>query len=505
MSHTQKPNIIIIFADDLGYGDLSCFNPSSRIQTRHLDALAKEGMRFVDCHSSSALCTPSRYGLLTGRYNWRSRLKSSVLPGQASPLIEAGRETIPSLLKKSGYQTACVGKWHLGLGWKTKDGYELPETYTDSNVDQDKCFAGIDFSAPIEGGPLSVGFDYFYGMPASLDQPPFVRIENNRVLVPPDHMTGVKNLARHNPSQPFDVEYGPAEPGFEPAAVVPEMDEKVLDLIDEYAAGDSPFFIYYPTLAVHGPLVPSEEFKGRSGLNAYADFVLQLDDMIGRVMKKLAEKNILDNTLILFASDNGCSPVANFPELISMGHNPSHIYRGWKADIWEGGHRVPFILRWSGHIPAGATCRQMICLTDVFSTLARITGTPYGDNAGEDSVSLIPLMEGKDIPIREYIVHHAADGSFSIRKGPWKLELCRGSAGMRRPCTDKNMPPFQLYHLGGDVTEQYNLYGRHPEIEDELMGVLREYVEHGRSTPGEAQPNYPGNPWPGLSWMNDLP
>lgn len=235
MNHASFPNIILILADDLGYGDLSCMNPASGIQTRNLDRLAEQGMRLTDCHSSSALCTPSRYGLLTGRYNWRSRLKSSVLPGQSSPLLEPGRETLATLLKGRGYRTACVGKWHLGLGWQTKGDYALPATYQDPNVDQDLCFTGIDFTAPITDGPNQHGFDYFYGMPASLDQPPFVHIENDRVLTPPDHMTGVKGLVRHGPEQPFDVEYGPAEPGFAPAAMVPEMDEKVLSLVDEYA------------------------------------------------------------------------------------------------------------------------------------------------------------------------------------------------------------------------------------------------------------------------------
>lgn len=501
MSSNSRPNIILIFADDLGYGDISCMSPSSGIHTANIDRLAEQGMRLTDCHSSSALCTPSRYGLLTGRYNWRSRLKSSVLPGQSYPLLESGRETMASLLKRQGYRTACVGKWHLGLGWQTKEGYCLPATYEDPNVDQDRCFSGIDFTAPITDGPNQHGFDYFYGMPASLDQPPFVRIENDRVLTPPDHMTGVKGLARHDPSQPFDVEYGPAEPGFDPAAIVPEMDAKVLSLVDKYADGGQPFFLYYPTLAVHGPLVPAPEFQGKSGLNAYADFVLQLDDFVGRLMAKLDEKGIADNTIVVFTSDNGCSPVANFPELISKGHNPSYIYRGWKADIWEGGHRIPFVIRWPGRIPAGTVREQLTCLCDLFATFAQVTGASYGQDAGEDSISLLPLLEGGEESVRDTIVHHTADGSFSIRKGPWKLELTRGSGGMRPPCTDESLPPYQLYRLDGDITEQYNLYGSHPEVEQELLSILDGYVRNGRSTPGAPQENHPCENWPGLGWM----
>ena len=505
MCAASSPNIILIFADDLGYGDVSCMNPSSGIHTGNIDKIADEGMRFTDCHSSSALCTPSRYGLLTGRYNWRSRLKSSVLPGQSFPLLEDGRETIASLLKKRGYKTAVVGKWHLGLGWQTKGGYTLPATYDDPNMDQDKCFAGIDFTAPLTDCPNQHGFDYFYGIPASLDQPPFVHIENNRCAAAPDHIIGVKNLARHSPGQQFDVEYGPAEPGFDPIKIVPEMDEKVLSLVDEYAAGDNPFFIYYPTPAVHGPLVPDENFRGKSGLNEYADFVLQLDHFVGRLMRRLEEKNIADDTILIFTSDNGCSPVADFPTLISKGHNPSYIYRGWKADIWEGGHRIPFVIRWPGHIPEGTTCSQLTCLTDLFATIADITGSGYGDNAGEDSISFLRNLLGENVPIREDIVSHAATGAFAIRKGPWKLELVRGSGGMRPPVTDESLPKYQLYHLGGDVTERYNLYGtKHPDIECELLALLDKYVREGRSTPGKPQENCPCENWPGLDWMADL-
>ena len=501
MEANCKPNIILVFADDLGYGDISCMSPSSRIHTGHIDRLAEQGMRLTDCHSTSALCTPSRYGLLTGRYNWRSRLKQGVLPGQSFPMLEPGRETLASLLRGQGYRTACVGKWHLGLGWKTKNGYELPATYGDPNMDQDLCFKGIDFTAPISDGPLQHGFDYFYGTPASLDQPPFVRIENDRVIAPPDHMYGVKHLSRHDASQPYDVEYGPAEPGFDPAALVPELDEKVLSLVDHYADVGEPFFLYYPTLAVHGPLLPAPEFRGKSGLNAYADFVLQVDQFMGRLADKLEEKGIADNTVLIFTSDNGCSPVANFPELISKGHNPSYVYRGWKADIWEGGHRIPFIIRWPGHIPAGAVCDNLACLSDLFATFAQISGAVYGDNAGEDSISLLPMLEGGVQPVRDTMVHHSADGSFSIRKGPWKLELTRASGGMRPPCTENSLPPCQLYRLDGDITERYNLYGSQPKVEQELLAILEQYVCTGRSTPGAPQENVPCDNWPGLGWM----
>lgn len=499
----EKPNIIVILADDMGYGDVSCMDPRSKIHTEHIDQLAAEGLCLTDCHSSSALCTPSRYALLTGRYNWRSRLKMAVLPGQSFHLIEEGRETIPSMLKKQGYRTAAVGKWHLGMDWVTKNGYHLPATYHDPSVDADLMMDGIDFTQPVENGPNAVGFDYFYGMPASLDQPPFIHMENNRAITQPVQMAGVRNLHRHDPSQQFDFEYGPAEKDFDPRSLVPEMDEKVLSLVGEYADNNQPFFIYYPTFAVHGPLVPSEEYQGKSGLNAYADFVLQVDGFVGRLDALLAEKRIAENTIVIFTSDNGCSAVADYDTLIGKGHNPSSIYRGKKGDIWEGGHRIPFVVRWPGHIAPGSRSGALTCLVDLFATFAEITGSAYADNAGEDSLSMLSLWQGKTSVAREDLVHHSGRGRYSLRCGDWKMEFCQGAGGMAPEQDDPAKPKYQLYNMAGDVTERCNLFGKMPEIENRLLSTLKGYVARGRSTPGEAQPNTPCPFWPGLEFMTD--
>lgn len=503
----KKPNIILVLADDLGIGDVSCFNESSQIHTKHIDALAAEGMRCTDCHASSALCTPSRYALMTGRYNWRSRLKSAVLPGQSFPLIEEGRETLGSMLKKQGYRTACVGKWHLGMEWQTKGDYQLPADYMDPNNDQDRCAAGIDFSAPITNGPLTRGFDYFYGMPASLDQPPFVYIENDHVVTIPDRMIGIRKMDRVGPSNQTAVEYGIAAPDFDPMKAVPMMDEKVLSLVDEYADGEQPFFIYYPTLAVHGPLVPAPAYQGASGIGLYGDFVLQLDGFIGRLMEKLREHQIENETLMIFTSDNGCSGIVDYETLASMGHHPSYIYRGKKGDIWEGGHRIPFVVKWPGHIEEDSVCSELMCLTDVFATLAEITGFTYGDDTAEDSCSALPLWLGGTQPIRETVMHHSV-ANYSFRKGNWKLEFCPGSGGMVRrgvklpPETNPENTPYQLYDLSEDIGECCNLYGQKPEIESELVELARHCVLDGRSTPGVPQPNEPSEKWPGIEWMN---
>lgn len=497
----EKPNIIVILADDMGYGDVSCMDSRSKIRTTHIDKLAAEGLCLTDCHSSSALCTPSRYALLTGRYNWRSRLKMAVLPGQSFHLIEEGRETIPSLLKKKGYRTAAVGKWHLGMDWQTQNGYSLPATYRDKSVDADLMMEGIDFTAPVKNGPNAVGFDYFYGMPASLDQPPFIHMENDRAITQPVEMVGVRNLHRHDPSQQFDVEYGPAEKDFDARKLVPEMDDKVLSLVSQYADEGQPFFLYYPTFAVHGPLLPSEEYQGKSGLNAYADFVLQVDGFVGRLDELLKEKGIADNTIVIFTSDNGCSAVADFETLISKGHNPSSIYRGIKGDIWEGGHRIPFVVRWPGHIHPGTRSDATTCLVDLFATFAQITGAEYGDDAGEDSVSMLPLWNGTADKTRQDLIHHSGRGCYSLRRGDWKMEFCQGAGGMEPEKTDPCKPAYQLYNMAGDVTERHNLYGTQPQIEQELLELAARYVREGRSTPGVPQPNTPNPFWPGLDFM----
>ncbi|MCR5665629.1 MAG: arylsulfatase [Eubacterium sp.] len=507
---SKNPNIILMFVDDLGIGDLTCFNPDSKIHTQHIDHLASQGMCFDDCHASSALCTPSRYGLLTGRYNWRSRIKIGVLPGHAYPLIEEGRETLGTMLQKQGYKTACVGKWHLGMNWTTKNGYNLPSIYEDPNSDIEKAAKGIDFDAPIHDGPLTRGFDYFYGMPASLDQPPFVKIENDRILKKPDHWIGKKNLSRQNSDDIDQVEYGPAAPDFDPKKIVPEMDNKVLELVEQYAGQDEPFFIYYPTLAVHQPILPDDEFKDKSGIGPYGDLVLQVDNFVGRLTKLLEEKKIAEDTIVIFASDNGCSAVVDYPALAKLGHNPSYIYRGKKGDIWDGGHRIPFVIRWPGHIEAGSRCDQMICLTDMFATIAELVGFEYGDDAGEDSFSIQSLLKGDDQPVRDYVMHHSVC-FYSLRKGEWKLEFCPGSGGMaaifsKDPNNEFNSnpegTPYQLYNMKEDVREQHNLYGQKPEIEKELRDIAIQCFNDGRSTPGSKQENHPAKWWPGIEWIH---
>lgn len=477
----EKPNIIYVLTDDLGYGDLSCLNPDSQIHTSHLDDMALHGMRFTDAHAASAVCTPSRYSILAGRYNWRSRLKRGVLNGYSSHLIEPDRMTVASFLQDNGYRTACIGKWHLGMDW-AKTG-PAPED--------------VNYCAPIENGPTAYGFERFFGISASLDMPPYVYIKNDRVVEPPTHMTC-------GPQTPAFWREGPTAEHFDHTQVLPTLTKKALELLDEWKSES--FFLYFPLPAPHTPIVPTEPFRGKSGVNAYADFVLMCDDVVGQIREKLKQLNLTKQTILIFTSDNGCSPGANYPELLSHGHNPSYHFRGHKADIYEGGHRIPFLVEWDGHIAANTVSGEPVCLSDLFATTADLLHCPLPDNAAEDSVSNLSVWLGLPYssPLREAIVHHSVEGAFSIRKGKWKLELCPGSGGWSDPKPGQEpagSPPFQLYDLSIDVGEQHNVVEQYPDVATELAQLLIQYIVSGRSTKGTPQKNDCSVAWPQLDWI----
>jgi arylsulfatase A len=498
MSET-KPNIIYILADDMGYGDVSCLNENSQIRTTHLDRLAAEGMKFRDAHSTSAVCTPSRYSILTGRYNWRSTLKKGVKWGYSRPLLEEGRTTTASFLKQHGYRTACLGKWHLGWHWgQQPDAPEPAESVLDTPEFEGE---NIDFSQPIQNGPTAAGFDTFFGISASLDMPPYVYIENDRVTAPPDRIvpeSGGKEMWRS----------GPIGPDFAHREVLPNLTRKAVAYIDEQANGDAPVSLYFPLPAPHTPILPTDEFVGKSGTNSYGDFCLQVDDLVGQLMTALERNGIADNTILIFTSDNGCSNRVDFAELATFGHNPSYVFRGHKADIYEGGHRIPLIVRWPDAIRPGSVCDETVCLVDFLATCADILGDTLPDNAAEDSVSNLPLWKGEplDTSLREATVHSSMDGSLSIRKGRWKLEMCPGSGGWSFPRPGPEcdgLPPLQLYDLAADIGERANIAGDHPAVVEELTELLTRYIRNGRSTPGAAQQNAENIIWPQLWWIAD--
>jgi arylsulfatase A-like enzyme len=487
----DKPNIIYILCDDLGYGDVRCLNPEGKIATPNADRLAREGMIFTDAHTSSAVCTPTRYGVITGRYNWRSKLQSGVLGGLSPRLIEAGRLTVPGLLKQHGYRTACIGKWHLGMDWVKHEGREVSEL----NIEKPEQVSSVDYVQPIKNGPTSVGFDHYFGIAASLDMVPYVFIENDRVTAAP---TGEGSypmtLGRDDQKT---TRKGPVAPGFTAMGVLPALTDKAVQYIGERATdakAGKPFFLYLPLASPHTPIAPAPEWQGKSGISPYADFVMQTDASLGAILAALEKHGLAQDTLVVFTSDNGCSPSANFPELAEKGHNPSAQYRGHKADIFEAGHRVPFIVRWPGKVKAGTTSDQLICLTDLFATCAEIVGAKVPDNAGEDSVSILPVLAGQaSKPLREAVVHHSINGSFAIRQGNWKLILSSSSAGwsVPRPNTPaaKALPPMQLYDLAKDAGETTNVYSDHHVTVARLTQLLQKYIADGRSTPGVPQQN----------------
>lgn len=463
-----RPNIIWIMADDLGYGDLSCLNESSKIQTPNLDRMASQGITFTDAHSPSAVCTPTRYGVMTGRYCFRSPLKHGVLGGGSPHLIPPERLTVPTLMKAHGYTTAGFGKWHLGLDWATKDGKPVAG---DMN--------NVDFSQPFGNGFPTKGFDYYYGISASLDMPPYTYLRNDRAIELPNAVSEGK---------PFPVNWrkGPIAPGFHHQEVMSRLTEQATGWIDNWAKSKSeqPFFMYFPLTAPHTPVVPRERFKGVTGAGDYGAFVAEVDWTVGQVFETLRRSGADDNTLVIVTSDNG--PERQMEERkLEYQHYSAYHFRGHKRDIWDGGHRIPFLARWPGHIKAGTKTDELICLTDLMSTCAAVVGAKLPYNAGEDSYNIMPALLGeKRKPIREAVVHHSSWGSFGIRQGEWKLLMVRG-VGDGPPSNDASLPPGQLYNIVDDFAEKNNVYGKHPEIVKRLTAVLDRYLAEGRSTPGK--------------------
>jgi arylsulfatase A-like enzyme len=485
-----RPNIVYVLCDDLGYGDLKCLNPDGKIATPNFDRLAKEGMVFTDVHSGSSVCSPTRYGVLTGRYSWRSRLQRGVLGGLSPRLIEPDRLTVAGLLKQHGYHTAAIGKWHLGMDWVKQPGKEV----TELNIETPQQVWNVDYAKPIANGPTSVGFDYYYGISASLDMVPYTFIENDRVTVLPT-VDKIFPLMLGRPMG--QTRKGPAAPDFDAADVLPELTKKAVDYIADRATAaksGKPFFLYLPLASPHTPILPTKDWQGKSGLNPYADFVMQTDFALGQVLAAIDQQGLADNTLVIVTSDNGCSPQAKFEELVPKGHNPSYLFRGHKADIYEGGHRIPFLARWPGRVKPGTTSAQVLCLTDLMATCADIQGAKLPDNAAEDSVSFLRALEGQDREsLREAVVHHSINGSFAIRQGSWKLALCPGSGGWSAPRPGRDdttgLPRVQLFDLASDLGEKQNVQDRYPEVVQRLTALLEKYVSEGRSTPGTRQQN----------------
>jgi len=481
---SAAPNIIYILADDLGYGDLGAFNRVGKIKTPHLDQMARQGMIFTDAHTSSSVCTPTRYGILTGRYNWRSPLKKSVLSGTSRALIPQDRTTVASFLKSNGYHTAFIGKWHLGWDWALKKG-----TFQDSLIKDTEIFEKIDFSKKITNSPNGLGFDYAYGHCGSLDMPPYVYVENEKITAQVENITERKG----------DYHWwrkGPTANDFDHQRVTPHLFDKAETYVKEMNEKGKPFFLYLPLPSPHTPILPTGEWKGKSDLNPYADFVMQIDHRVGKLIGLLDHLRISENTMVIFTSDNGCSPQAKFEVLGEKGHDPSGLFRGHKADIFEGGHRVPFIVKWPVKIQAGSVSHKTICTTDLLASCAEILGKKLSDKEGEDSFSIVPAFAKatENDYQRTFTIHHSINGSFAIRKGVHKFIFCPDSGGWSYPRPSKKetqgLPKFQLYNLKEDPEEKNNLYGQSPKIENELIALFTAAIKNGRTTPGTPQKNF---------------
>lgn len=490
----ERPNVIVFLADDLGYGDLQCYNPQSKIPTPHLDRLAKQGIRFTDAHTPSAVCTPTRYGLLTGRYAWRTWLTSGVLDGFDPPLIDADRPTLASFLKPLGYATACVGKWHLGMTWTRRSGEPVPYR----GAVGFRAGADIDYTRDTVGGPLDRGFDVFFGISASLDMSPYAFIDGRRVtelptVATPEERSLVMNQVAGVRPESFTLEN-----------VLPATTRRAVEFIRSRVGQRDPFFLYMPLPSPHLPVVPNRAWIGKSGAGVYGDFVAETDGVVGEVLDALKEGGMDENTLVIFTSDNGglwhgweavesddiagYKPTAHATYTSERGHRSNAILRGTKADVYEGGHRVPFIVRWPSRVRGGAVSETLVELNDLFATVAEITGRPLPNASAEDSFSFLAALTGrapeKAWPARTFAVHHSLTGVFALREGYWKYVPSRGSGGFSTPKQIEpkgGEPEGQLYQLKQDLQETRNLWSLEPERVARMSTRLEE-IRRGTRT-----------------------
>jgi arylsulfatase A len=461
-SDARKPNIVFVICDDLGSGDLGCYNSRTAIPTPNANRLASQGVRWTDMHSSDANCTPSRYSVLTGRYCWRTRLQKASLEGDSPALIEPGRMTVASMLKSEGYYTAGVGKWHLGLG-------DEPKT---------------DYSKTFHPCPVDLGFDYYYGIPASADMPPYLYFENDHAVEQPTSSTPGRSEQQR---RGVFWREGPMAPHFDWAQLLPNLTNKAVDIVKERAAKPSqPFFLYFALPSPHTPWMPLPEYKGKSRAGDYGDYVVEVDDMLGKVMAAVKEGGIEDNTLFIFTSDHGAD--WRLEDMCQYEHRGNAYWRGQKADIWDGGHRIPFIARWPGHIPAASVVGHLAGSIDFMATAAAIVGTKLPLDAAEDSFNqLAPLLGQHQTPIRGSVVYHSWGGMFGIQEGNWKLALGLGSGGWyskpEQIDPGPRGPKGQLYNLATDPYEFDNVYEENPEVVARLTKLLETIQRQGYSRP----------------------
>jgi arylsulfatase A len=486
----DRPNIIIIYTDDQGFGDASCLNADSGFQTPNLDRLAKEGVVFTNAHSSDTVCTPSRYGLLTGRYCWRTVKKTGVLRAEGPCLIKNDRMTIASLLRGQGYDTAMVGKWHLGMQFPGEPGAR-------------------DWSKPVTDMPLDKGFDYFYGVPASLNYGILAWFEGQYAKVPPTLFTAKKKNNRHvdyrimppYENSPEETEKKLGVPGMEVAPdfvdnqCLTRFTDKAIEWMQGKAATTSdgkPFFLYLPYTSPHYPVCPLPQFHGQGECGGYGEFMIETDYHVGRILQFLKRSGLEENTMVIFSSDNG--PERSWIQRVEeFGHDSSHIYRGGKRDIYEGGHRVPFFIRWPGGIKqSGRSWHGIVGQVDLLATIADVVDVKLPGNAAEDSQSFHSVLTDANAEYRRApLINHSSRGRFAVTDGNWKLVLPHGKSTV------------ELYNLAADPEEKHNVAAMHSELIVGLQKKATNIVLNGRTTPGAVQANDTGH-WPDLRWIKRI-
>lgn len=483
-TESEHPNILILYADDLGLGDLQCYHPGSKIPTPNLDRLAAQGMRFLDGHSSSGICTPSRYALLTGRHHWRD-FHGIVNAFGDSPFAPE-RLTLPEMLQEKGYRTAAIGKWHLGWNWaaiRKPDAKQVGEG-------RGKAWGpeAFDWTKSIPNGPLAHGFDHYFG-DTVINFPPYCWIEDDKVVRPPDVMMN-ESLWKEIKEGRWECRPGPMISDWDPYENIPETTRRGVKYIQEQKESEQPFFLYFAYPSPHAPIIPNDEFDGKSGAGPYGDFVYETDDSCGQLLRALEESGQADNTIVIFSADNGPEKYA-YARDAKFDHWSAHPLRGLKRDIYEGGHHVPFLVKWPGVTEAGSVSDALVSQIDIMATIAGAVGFDLPDDSAEDSHDLMPLLKGESKAVRDSHVHNTREDKWAMRQGDWVL--IQGKDGYHSgrdkaweekrgyPADDKE--PVELYNLSADIGQKNNLASRHPEKVKALQGLLGQIREQGFSAP----------------------
>lgn len=474
------PNIVIIYADDMGYGDLQSQNPNSKIPTPNLNQLAAEGMRFTDAHSSSGICSPSRFALLTGSYHWRRQ--HGITGAFGEPFFKDSDITLPQVLKTADYTTACIGKWHLGWNWNFKNP-PSGEVLQWGKMRQMYLPEDIDWTKPVSGGPLDRGFDYYFG-DGTINFPPYAWMENDRVIEVPTEEMDINNIGFETKEGNWEFRPGPKVKNWNPYEVLPTLTQKTVDWIKQQKA-QKPFFLYFALPSPHAPIIPNDEFDEKSQAGAYGDFMVQTDWVVGQVLAALKAQHLEDNTIVIFSADNGPEGYA-WARAEKYGHFSMGDFRGLKRDVWEGGHHVPFIIKWPGKIAPNSVSKEILSQVDIMATLAHFTGIELPETAAPDSYDFSAVMKGEkyDSPVREATIHNTYADKWGIRKGDW-LYINDPSGGHRvlpesfkalTGYTDFTTPGI-LFNMQEDPAQRINLYEQNPEKVKELEALLEEYRE----------------------------